>query len=74
MSIARFSDTCDVYVVPTGPPPNNYCCMGCSMGLEVPQTFFCETAAEMLDHLELHRSAGDRIPQAVFVKLQKRRP
>jgi len=75
MSFARFSANCDVYVFPTGPPPNNYCCMGCSLlPAGGPEDTFTETALEMIAHLDEHRAAGDKLPEAVFVRLHRSTP
>ena len=75
MSVARFSENCDVYVYPTGPAPNNYCCDGCRLlPKDGPRVFFTETAQEMVVHLKAHRAAGHLVPGSVFAKLLERTP
>lgn len=68
MSYARFIES-DVYVFMLN-GTNKLACMACSFGDIDSVAFLANSTQEMLDHLELHKKAGDRLPEDIFDNLK----
>jgi hypothetical protein len=76
MSYARMSDTSDVYVY------HHYAgwieCCGCSMtepeDYEDVGFFKAYTAREILDHLDIHVSQGDLVPERCYLRIREEYP
>lgn len=67
MSYARKNGVdSDVYVYQTLTP--DWRCHECLLGS---QTFVARAPAEMLDHLQAHRAAGHRVPDAAIERLTR---
>jgi hypothetical protein len=62
----------DLYIWPAGLDGelNAYCCMDCPMRT-VGQSphFYCNTAAEMVEHVKQHRAVMDSVPSFVEEKI-----
>lgn len=67
MSYCRFGEDSDVYIFPHFSGP--ICCCAClrANGDDV----FVDTAEEATEHLNLHRSHGDRVPDRAFRALEQ---
>ena len=64
MAYARFGDNSDVYVYSTGA---DLICQRCCLGPEF--SFYAETTAAMIAHLEAHQAAGHKVPDDTIPRL-----
>lgn len=75
MSLARFSETSDVYVYEHA--DGGYACCGCLLAAEpFAEVRFTGAGADngesqMAAHMREHRKAGHQVPQQVFDRLRK---
>jgi hypothetical protein len=67
MAYARFIDD-DVYVFMHA-NINKLVCMACSLGDMDTIAFTANSTQEMVDHLQIHSKAGDRLPEDIFEEL-----
>jgi hypothetical protein len=69
MAYSRFIES-DVYVFMHA-GSNKLICMACSFGDLDSVAFLANSTQEMVDHLELHAKAGDRLPEDIYEELWK---
>jgi hypothetical protein len=67
MSYSRFIEH-DVYVFMHA-NINKLVCMACSLGDMDTIAFTANSTQEMVDHLQIHFKAGDRLPEDIFEEL-----
>ena len=67
MSYARFSRDSDVYVF--AHVEGGYECCACGLA-GTWGSIRCQTIKEMLDHLEEHKKAGDKVPDHCIERLK----
>ncbi len=66
MSVVRWSENSDLYIYYSD---QGIACCGC--GANGNHTIYCETEAEMIDHIREHIAAGDKVPAHVIPALME---
>ena len=67
MSYCRFTDDSHVYAYPASSGLYTCCC--CSLAEGRGDDTELKTAAELLQHFDQHRAAGDLVPQVAYYRL-----
>jgi hypothetical protein len=72
MSYSRFIES-DAYIFMHA-GTNRLVCMACGLGEMDSVSFNANSTQEMVDHLKVHESRGDRLPENIYDELWKDDP